>query len=70
MQGPLINAPLNPSTYLSHLFNTANETKTTKVQFHAYPKLSLINENQRLSELPGRENGETQNCNDGTNSYN
>ena len=44
MQGPLINAPLNPSTYLSEPFVIVNETKTTEVQFHAYPKLSLINE--------------------------
>ena len=59
MQGPLINAPLNPSTYLlSDPFDTANETKTTEVQFCAYPKSSLINENQRANELPGRGNEE------------
>ena len=60
MQGPLINASLNPSTYLSDPFDIANETKTTEVQFHVYSKLSLINENQRASKLPGRENEESE----------
>ena len=70
MQGPIINAPLNPSTYLSDPFDIANETKATEAQFHAYPKLSLINEDHRASELPGRENEESQNCDNDTCSYN
>ena len=38
MQGPVINAPLNPSTYLSDPLVIANETKTKEVQFNAYLK--------------------------------
>ena len=40
MQGPVINAPLNPSTYLSDPFETDNETKIKEVHFSAYPKPS------------------------------
>ena len=70
MQGPSINAHLNPSTYLSDPFHTAKETKTTEVQFSAYPKSSLINENQRANKLPGRENEKSWKYNDTTSSYN
>ena len=66
MQGQMINAPMNPSAYLSDPFNIAIETKTKEVQFSAYPKLSLFNENQRTSELTGRENEESQNCHNAT----
>ena len=55
MQGPIINVPLNPRTYLSDPFDIANETKNIEVQLCVYPKSSLINENQKASELPGRE---------------
>ena len=70
MQGALINPPLNPSLYLSEPFDNANKTKTTEVQFCAYLKSSLINENQRDNRLPGRENEEGQNCDNAISSYN
>ena len=64
------NAPLNASTYLSDPFDIDNETKTKEVYFNAYPKSSLINENQRSSKMFGRENEESQNCGNTTRSYN
>ena len=66
----MINAPLNPSTYLSDPFDIANETKTKEVQFSAYPKLSLFNEHERPSELSGRENKESWKYNNTNSSYN
>ena len=70
MQGPVLDASLNPSTYLSDLFDIANEINTKEAHFSAYPKSSLINENQRPSRLSGRENKESLNCSNATNSYN
>ena len=64
------NAYLNQSTYLPDPFNIANETKAKGVHFRTYPKSSLINENQRTSKLSGRENEESQNCDNATSSYN
>ena len=58
MQGQSINTPLDPSTYLTDHFDNANETKTAEVKFCANPKSSLINENQRVSRQPDRENEE------------
>ena len=69
MQGHMINASLNPSTYLTDPFNIANETKIREVHFSAYPKSSLINENQRTSKIFGRENEESQNCDIATSTY-
>ena len=70
VQGPLINTPLDPSTHLSDPFDNANETKTADLQFCPYPKSSLINENQRVSGLPDRENEENWNCNEAISTYN
>ena len=70
MQDPMIDASLNPGTYLPDPFDIANETKTKEVHFSAYPKSSLINKNQRTSELYGRENEESWNCDNATSSYN
>ena len=70
MHGPSINTPSDPSTHLSDPFNNANETKTAEVQFCVYAKSFLINKNQRVSGLPGRENEGSQNCNKAINSYN
>ena len=52
MQGPSINTPWDPSKHLSDPFDNANETNTAEVQFYAYPKSSLINENEIVSGLP------------------
>ena len=52
MQGQPSNTPLDPNTHLTAPFDNANEAKTEEVKFCAYPKLSLINKNQRVSKLP------------------
>ena len=70
MQGLMIDAPLNPSTYLPDPFDSANKTKTKEVHFSAYPKSPLINTNQRISKLSGRQNEESWNSNNATSSYN
>ena len=69
MHSPSIKTPLDPSTHLSDPFDNANETKTAEAQFCAYPKLCLINENQRVSGLLGRENEESWNCYEPVSSY-
>ena len=70
MQGPSINTPLDPSILLSDPFDYANDTKTSEVQFCAYPRSSLINKYQRVSGLPDREHEESWNCNEASSSYN
>ena len=70
MQGPISNPPLDPITYLLDPFDTDNETKTRDIHFSTYPKSSLINDNQKTSELTIRENEEGQKCNNATGSYN
>ena len=69
MQGSMIDAPLNPSRHLSDPFDIAPETRTKEVHFSAYPKSSLINKNWRTSELFGKENKESQNCDNGISLY-
>ena len=69
-QGQSINTPLDLSTHLTDPFDTASETKTVEVKFCAYPKSSLINENQRVSRLPDRENEKSWNSDKALGSYN
>ena len=69
MQGQSINTPLDPSTHLTDPFNNANETKTAEVKFCAYPKSSLINENQE-SVCYLVERMKSQNCNEAISSNN
>ena len=70
MQGPISSPPFDPSTYFLDSFDIVNETKTKEVHFSAYPKLPLINENKKNSELSSRKNEESQNCDNVTGSYN
>ena len=70
MLGPINNPPLDATTSLLNPFDTDNETKMKEVYFSAYPKSSLIIENQKTSELTSRENEESQKCNNATDSCN
>ena len=70
MQGPLSSPPLYPGTYLSDPFDIDNETKAKEVHLSAYPKSSLSNESQKTSKLSGRQNEESQKCDNATGSYN
>ena len=70
MQGSVSNPPLDPTTYLLDPFNTDNKTKMKEVHFSAYPKLSVISENQKTSMLTSRENEESWKCDNATGSYN
>ena len=70
MQGQSINTLLDKSTHLTYPFESTNETKTAEANFCAYPRLSLSNENKRVSRLADRENEESQNHDEAISSCN
>ena len=70
MQGQSINTPLDLSIHITNPFKNAKETRTAEVKFCAYSRLSLNNENQKVTRLTDREDVESQNCNKTIISYN
>ena len=48
-KGQSIYTPLSLGTHLTDPSNNVNGTKAAEVKFCSYPKLSLTNENQRVS---------------------